>query len=152
HADFRLLEPDEGDAEHLHALFSNEAITQYIPAPPSSVDAWRTWIAKTGRRADVSRAAFAVLTRRVDREVVGLLQIAPSPDEPGAWMWGVALAEHYWGTGLFAAVAAGVRKVADTQLDAIELKAWIAADNERAIRAFGKLPDIALEHVHDALC
>jgi RimJ/RimL family protein N-acetyltransferase len=93
-----------------------------------------------------------VLKRTSGGEIAGLVQIATCPHEPGALMWGLVLAERFWGTGLFGATARAVVDVARSQLHATALKAWIAADNQRAVRAFHKLQGVVVTHVQDTLC
>ena len=108
---YRLQEPDEADAERLHALFSEAAVTRHIPPPPSSVAAWKAWIAATRRRpAGAGVAGFAVVKRVTDDEIAGLVQIATCPDEPGALMWGLVLPKRSWGKGLFDATGASRRR------------------------------------------
>lgn len=149
---YRLQEPDEADAERLHALFSEAAVTRHIPPPPSSVAAWKAWIAATRRRPAEGVAAFAVVKRVTDDEIAGLVQIATCPDEPGALMWGLILAERFWGTGLFDATARAAVDIARNQFHATALRAWIAADNERALSAFRRLPGVVDTRVQDTLC
>jgi RimJ/RimL family protein N-acetyltransferase len=150
HDAYHLREPAETDAEALHVLFSAAAVTRYIPPPPASVAAWKKWMA--ARHLDGTLASFALVQRTTGDDTCGLVQIAPCPYEPGALMWGAVFAERTWGTGLFQAVAAAAVDIAQRQLEASALKAWIATDNGRARVAFGRLPGIALTHVEDTLC
>ena len=97
-------------------------------------------------------AAFAVVRRATDDEIAGLVQIATCPDEPGALMWGLVLAERFWGTGLFDATARAAVDVARKQFHATSFRAWIAADNARAVAAFRRLPETIVTRAHDTLC
>jgi RimJ/RimL family protein N-acetyltransferase len=126
-------------------------VTRHIPPPPSSVAAWKAWAAATRRRpAGAGVAAFAVVKRATDDETAGLVQIATCPDEPAALMWGLVLAERFWGTGLFDAIARAAVDIATNQLRATALRAWVAADNEGAVSAFRRLPGGVLMRVGDA--
>jgi RimJ/RimL family protein N-acetyltransferase len=127
-------------------------VTRHIPPPPSSVAAWKAWIAATRRRPAEGAAAFAVVKRGIDNEIAGLVQIATCPDEPGALMWGLVLAERFWGTGLFDATARAAVDVARNQFHATSFRAWIAADNARAVAAFRRLPETIVTRAHDTLC
>lgn len=138
---YRLQEPDEADAERLHALFSEAAVTRHIPPPPSSVAAWKAWIAATRRRpAGAGVAGFAVVKRVTDDEIAGLVQIATCPDEPGALMWGLVLPKRSGKGPLRRHRREPPSTSRGNSAPRCSASAWIAVDNDRAVRAFLQTP------------
>jgi hypothetical protein len=65
---------------------------------------------------------------------------------------GTSPRETILGKGLFDATARAAVDIARNQLRAAALRAWIAVDNDRAVRAFHRLPRVIVTRAQNTLC
>jgi RimJ/RimL family protein N-acetyltransferase len=134
-----LRELRASDALPLFAALTNEEVTRFISPPPTTVEGFARFIARSHRQRAAGQAVgFAIVARGSD-VAMGLFQVRSL--EPGFLNaeWGFALAAEFWGTGMF---VDGARLAIEFSLDAIgarRLEARAATRNSRGNAALKKL-------------
>ncbi|MEO8077362.1 MAG: GNAT family protein, partial [Acidobacteriota bacterium] len=127
------------DAVSLHEVLTAPQVARFISPPPSTVDGFERFVVWTQReRAHGRYACFGVVPDGSD-VAVGLFQLRQLEPGFGTAEWGFALAEKFWGSGLFVESA---RLVADFAFDIVgvhRLEARAAVANGRGNGAIQKL-------------
>jgi RimJ/RimL family protein N-acetyltransferase len=150
------------DAPALFASLTSEQVSRFIPPPPASIDGFERFIAWThGQRSAGQYVCFAVVPHGSD-PVMGIFQARSLEPEFGTAEWGFAIAEEFWGSGVF---LDGARLMVDFALHVLgtrRLEARAAVRNGRgngALRKLGAVPEGVLrrsflrngEHLDQAL-
>src|SRR6185503_6953671 len=92
----------ESDAAPLYWATAGPELREFVKAPPSSVEGFRRFIAKSrSERAAGRGGAFAIIPAG-DTSPAGVFQINVLEEESGVVEWGFVLAVSLWGKGIFA--------------------------------------------------
>lgn|SRR5262245_16930956 len=127
------------DAPALLAAMSTGAVAQFLSPPPASVQGFERFIEWSHRqRAAGQYISFGVTLRGAD-EVIGLFQIRSFEPDFGNTEWGFALAEEFWGRGLFLDGAPLAIDFAFDVLGARRLEARAVVKNHRGNGALRRL-------------
>lgn len=134
-----LREPRLTDAAALQLHLASPHVTRFIDAPPVSVDDFAQFIAWVqGERRVGRHVCFAVIPEAVG-EAAGLVHIRGIEPGFGSAQWGFALAESYWGTGLFVAGARLALDFVFRDMGVHRLEARVTLGNGRSSGALRKL-------------
>jgi RimJ/RimL family protein N-acetyltransferase len=135
------------DAPALAALLTTEGMTRFMSAPPTTVEGFERFIAwANGQRATGTYICFAVVPDGCEA-AAGVIQIRQLDHDFRTAEWGFAVAEQWWGTGLFAEAARLVLAFAFECLGVHRLEARAAVANRRgngALRKLGALQEAVL--------
>lgn len=134
-----LRELRMSDASSLHAMLTTAEVTRFISTPPSTVEGFEQFIARSrGQQAAGKLACFAVTLKGHDT-AIGVYQIREM--EPGfaTAELGFAIGSPFWGTGIFEESAHLVLAFAFNHLGVHRLEARAAVRNGRGNRALRKL-------------
>lgn len=135
----RLRELDARDAPSLLEMMSSHEVTQYLSPAPATLEEVAAFVAWAARAREAGRyLTFGVVPPGRDL-AVGVMQIWPI--EPGftAAEWGFALAQSFWGSGLFGEAARLLIDFAIEVLGVQRLENRAAAENFRGNAALRKL-------------
>jgi ribosomal-protein-alanine N-acetyltransferase len=134
-----LRELRASDAPALFAALTTQQVSRFISPPPSSVDGFERFIAWTHRqRAAGQYVCFAVVPKNSDMPI-GIFQVRSLEPAFGTAEWGFALAEEFWGSGVF---IDGAKLVIDFAIEVIgthRLEARAALKNGRGNGALRKV-------------
>jgi RimJ/RimL family protein N-acetyltransferase len=134
-----LRELRASDAPALYAALTSEQVARFISPPPSTVDGFERFIAWTHRqRAAGQYVCYAIVPRGAD-VAVGLFQVRSLQPAFGTAEWGFALAEEYWGSGVFVDGARLMVSFAVDVLGVHRLEARAALKNGRGNGALRKM-------------
>jgi len=128
-ARYTLREVRAEDAPSLLAHLNTEEVSRFIAAPPSSVEAFETYIDKAHRdRESGQHVWFAVVPTGADA-AVGVFQLRSLEAGFATAEWGFAIGSAYWGSGLFVECARLVLAFAFETLGVLRLEARAAVMN-----------------------
>ena len=134
-----LREPRMADAEALYAALATQPVARFISTPPASSQGFERFIAWVQHERQVGRhACYAVVPHGEDGPA-GLVQVREVEASFGTAEWGFALAERFWGTGLFMECAHLVLDFAFRDARMHRLEARASVDNVRGNRVLEKL-------------
>ncbi|TDI22902.1 MAG: N-acetyltransferase [Acidobacteria bacterium] len=141
----RALQPADADA--LVTMLGSPAVEEYLSPGPATLDEARDFIDWTHRTRQAGRyLCFGIVPSGLT-ELVGLFQIWPLEPSFRTAEWGFALAQPFWGTGLFVESARLVADFAFETLGTTRIEARSAAENGRgnaALRKLGAEPEALL--------
>jgi len=127
------------DAPSLFALLTSEQVCRFISPPPSSIDGFERFIAWTHRqRAAGQYVCFAIVLQGSDT-AIGIFQVRSLEPAFGTAEWGFAIAQEFWGSGVF---IDGARLVLDFAIDVLgahRVEARAALKNGRGNGALRKI-------------
>ena len=127
------------DAASLHQLLTTAEVSRFISPPPSTVEGFARFIAWAQReRAAGHYVCFAIVPEG-SQTAVGLFQIREVDQNFVTAEWGFALAQPFWGTGIFAAAARAVVSFAFDTLKVHRLEARSSVENGRGNGALQKI-------------
>ena len=127
------------DAASLQKLLTTTEVSRFISPPPTTVEGFERFITWTHReRAAGHYACFAIVPEGSDT-AVGLFQIRELDPSFEVAEWGFALAQPFWGTGVFAAAAPAVVDFAIDTLKVRRLEARSSVENGRGNGALQKI-------------
>lgn len=133
----RDLRPD--DAASLQRALNTDAVTRFISPPPTTVAGFRRFIEWTRTRREAGEyVCFAVVPAETD-DAVGIIQVRQLGGSFDAAEWGFAIAERFWGTGLFLEAARLVLGFCFDTIGVRRLEARAAAENGRGNGVLRKL-------------
>lgn len=139
----------ESDAAPLCLATASPELREFVKAPPTSVEGFRRFIAKSRTQRAAGRGgAFAIIPAG-DTGAVGVLQMSVSEEEFGVVEWGFVLAPSLWGKGIFAESATLILDFLFGDVAAERVQGWCAIENRRAIQALKKLGAVPGAIVHD---
>jgi RimJ/RimL family protein N-acetyltransferase len=131
-----LREVRLSDAPSLFAALTGVEVSQFISPPPHSVDGFEKFIAWTHRQREAGLCiCFAVMPKGSDT-AIGLFQARSLEPSFGTAEWGFAIANEFWGTGMF---LDGARLVLDFAFDVIGVHRMEARSTLRNSRGNGAL-------------
>jgi RimJ/RimL family protein N-acetyltransferase len=134
-----LREMRMSDAPALFAALSSEQVSRFISPPPANVHGFEQFIGWSQRqRAAGQYICFAVVPNGSDVPV-GIFQIRSLEPAFGTSEWGFAIAEEFWGSGIF---MDGARLVLDFAFNIVgvrRLEARAACKNGRGMGALRKI-------------
>jgi ribosomal-protein-alanine N-acetyltransferase len=134
-----LRELGSVDAPALLAALTSEQVSRFVSPPPATVDGFEQFIAWTHRqRTEGQYICFAIVPAGSEA-AVGIVQVRSLESAFGTAEWGFALAEPFWGTGIFVDAARLVVDFAFDVLGAHRLEARAALSNGRGNGALRKL-------------
>ena len=127
------------DAPSLLALLTNEEVTRFISAPPTTLEGFEKFILWTHRqRVQGAHVCFAVVSEGYE-DAIGLFQVRQLEPGFGTAEWGFALGSPFWGTGIFPEAARLVMDFVFERIGAHRLEARAAVLNGRGNGALKKL-------------
>lgn len=127
------------DAPALFACLSAGQVSRFISPPPANVHGFEQFIAWSHRqRAAGQYVCFAVVPRGSDIPI-GIFQIRSLEPAFATSEWGFAIAEEFWGSGVFLDGAKLAVNFAIEVLGVRRLEARAAVKNGRGIGALRKL-------------
>ena len=127
------------DAASLHELLTTAEVSRFISPPPSTVEGFERFIAWTQRERAAGRyVCFAIVPQGADH-AVGIFQIRQLDPSFEVAEWGFALAQPFWGTGVFAATAPAVVDFAVNTIGVKRLEARSSVHNGRGNGALQKI-------------
>jgi RimJ/RimL family protein N-acetyltransferase len=150
------------DAPALFAALTSDEVSRFISPPPGSIDGFERFITWTHRQRTAGQyVCFAVVPRGSDT-AIGIFQARSIEPAFGTAEWGFAIAEEFWGSGVF---LDGARLMVDFAFDVLgthRLEARAALGNGRgngALRKVGAVQEGVLrrsflhngEHLDQAL-
>jgi len=134
-----LRELRSSDASSLFSALTGVEVSRFISPPPYSVDGFEKFIAWTHRQREAGQyICFAVMPKGSDN-AIGLFQVRSLEPAFGTAEWGFAIANEFWGTGMF---LDGARLVLDFAFDVIgvhRMEARSTLKNSRGNGALRKL-------------
>jgi [ribosomal protein S5]-alanine N-acetyltransferase len=136
---FILRELRAEDAASLLAMLTSEEVSRFISPPPTTVEAFESFIAWTIHERELGHYVCYGVVPAGMTTAVGLFQLRSL--EPGfiSCEWGFALGSQFWGTGLF---VEGAKAILDFGIDVVGLQrfeARAAVANGRGNGALRKL-------------
>ena len=127
------------DAASLHELLTTAEVSRFISPPPSTVEGFERFIAWTQRERAAGRyVCFAIVPQGADH-AVGIFQIRQLDPSFEVAEWGFALAQPFWGSGVFAATAPAVVDFAVNTIGVKRLEARSSVRNGRGNGALQKI-------------
>ena len=127
------------DAASLHELLTTAEVSRFISPPPSTVEGFERFIAWTQRERAAGRyVCFAIVPQGADH-AVGIFQIRQLDPSFEVAEWGFALAQSFWGSGIFAATAPAVVDFAIETIGVTRLEARSSVRNGRGNGALQKI-------------
>ena len=127
------------DAASLHELLTTAEVSRFISPPPSTVEGFERFIAWAQHERAAGRyLCFAVVPRGEDH-AVGLFQIRQLDSSFDVAEWGFALAQPFWGTGVFTATAPAIVDFAVETIGVTRLEARASVRNVRGNGALQKI-------------
>jgi len=127
------------DAPALAALLTTEGMTRFMSAPPTTVEGFERFIAwANAQRVTGTYICFAVVPDGCET-AAGVIQIRQVDRDFSTAEWGFAVAEPWWGTGLFMEAAKLVLAFAFDCVGVHRLEARAAVANQRGSGALRKL-------------
>jgi RimJ/RimL family protein N-acetyltransferase len=139
-----LREPRLADAPAFFDRLTAPPVARYISTPPSSPVGFERFIGWVQHERYLGRHACLAIVPDGGDFPVGLIQLRLLETGFGTADWGFALAEPYWGTGLFMASARVVLDFAFRDLRIHRLEARVSVDNARGngvLRKLGAVPE-----------
>ena len=134
-----LRELRVSDAPALRQVLTTEEVTRFISAPPASVQGFEQFIQwSNAQRAAGEQICFGVVPHGGDTPI-GIIQVRQLAHGFDVAEWGFALAQAFWGTGLFHEAAELVLAFAFESMGVRRLEARSAVANGRGNGALGKL-------------
>lgn len=134
-----LRELQAGDAPSLHEALATPEIARFISPTPTSVEGFEGFIAWTHRQRHAGNyVCFAVVPRGCDTPV-GLFQVRCRDNVFTTAEWGFAIAQEFWGSGVFIDGAELVLRFAFETLGTRRLEARAAIANQRGGAALCKV-------------
>ena len=134
-----LQEPRLADAAALFARLSTPAVARFMSTPPSSPVGYERFIAWAQHERTLGRHACLAIVPNGEAEPVGLIQVRQLEAGFGGAEWGFALAEDYWGTGLFLESAHAIVDFTCRELHIHRLEARVSVENVRGNGVMKKL-------------
>jgi RimJ/RimL family protein N-acetyltransferase len=141
----RLREVHLSDAAALTTLFKRPEVSAHLDPPPSTIEAFGSWIALSQSRRAEGRAACYTLITGTD-EISGLFMAMRFEDRDRAEI-GFAMAPHLWGTGVFQQVIDVYLDFLFTQWGVKTLIGKTQIANVRAVGVMRKLGAQVLEEI-----
>jgi ribosomal-protein-alanine N-acetyltransferase len=127
------------DAASLCRLLTTEEVSRFISPPPTSVEAFESFIRWAHeQRAKGRYACFAVVPAG-ETEAIGLFQVCLRDPNATSAEWGFVLGSKYWGTGIFIEGARRVMEFVFGQLGLTLLEARAVPQNGRGTGALRKI-------------
>lgn len=134
-----LRELRASDAASLHGALTTAEVSRFISPPPSTVAGFERFIAWTQAERMAGRyVCFAIVPEGSDA-AVGIFQVRQLGSSFDVAEWGFALAQSFWGRGIFAAAAPVVIDFAIETLKVHRLEARSAVGNGRGNGALLKI-------------
>src|SRR5918992_2655844 len=122
-----LRELRQSDAASLHARLTTEQVAHFISPPPTTVDAFESFIRWSHiRRAEGKYVCFGIVPDGYDA-AVGIFQIQLGTHVTPKW--GFVLGSEFWGTGMFVEGAVALMDFAFNVMRLERLAARAAVDN-----------------------
>jgi ribosomal-protein-alanine N-acetyltransferase len=134
-----LRELRSSDAASLHSALTATEVSRFISPPPNTVAGFERFIAWTQAERVAGRyVCFAIVPEGTD-SAIGIFQIRQLGSSFDVAEWGFALAQPFWGSGIFAAAAPAVVGFAIETLKVHRLEARSAVGNGRGNGALLKI-------------
>jgi RimJ/RimL family protein N-acetyltransferase len=134
-----LREIRTSDAEALMTILSAEEVSRFIWEPPSSVEVFETFVARSRSQRAAGACACYVVTLKGFDTAIGLFQIREVAPGFSTAEWGFAIGSDFWGTGVFAEAATLVLEFVFETLGSHRLEARSATKNGRGHAALRKV-------------
>jgi RimJ/RimL family protein N-acetyltransferase len=127
------------DAAALLAHLTTRDVDRFISPAPKTIEGFERFITWThSERAAGRYACYGVVPQGMS-EVIGLFQVRQLLPSFEVAEWGFALAQPFWGTGVFTAAALSVIEFATTRIGVRRLEARASVFNARGNGALKKI-------------
>jgi RimJ/RimL family protein N-acetyltransferase len=132
-----LRRPLPRDADVIfHAYAQDREVTRFLVwLPHSSVETTRKFIADCETRWETAKAFPYVITRKADRELLGMIEFRPNGHRAD---FGFVLARRYWGQGLMPEAVSALISIVLAQPSVYRVEATCDVDNKASARALEK--------------
>jgi ribosomal-protein-alanine N-acetyltransferase len=127
------------DARSLCELLTTEEVSRFISPPPTTVEGFEKFIAWTQRERAAGRYVCFGIVPEGREDAVGLFQIRQLGIGFECSEWGFALAQEYWGSGMFVECANAVLAFTFETLGVRRLEARSCVENGRGTGALLKM-------------
>lgn len=134
-----LREPRVADSAALFAQLTSPAVARFIATPPSSPAGFERFVSWVQNERQMGRHICYAVVPEGSEDAVGLIQVRQIEAGFGTAEWGFALAEPYWGQGLFMASALLAVDFAFRIMDVHRLEARVSVSNGRGNGVLHKL-------------
>jgi len=134
-----LREIRPNDAAALLAVLSSDEVSRFIWEPPSSIEAFEGFIARSRSQRAAGACACYVVTLRGFDTAIGLFQIREVAPGFSTAEWGFAIGSDFWGTGVYTEAAGLVLEFIFDTLGSHRLEARSAVRNGRGHAALRKM-------------
>jgi RimJ/RimL family protein N-acetyltransferase len=134
-----LRELRVSDAPALFASLTTEQVCRFISPPPPNVEGFERFIGWTHRQRSAGQyVCFAIVPHDSDT-AIGIFQVRSLEPAFGTSEWGFAIAQEFWGSGVFIDGARLVLDFAFDVLGAHRVEARAALRNGRGNGALRKI-------------
>jgi RimJ/RimL family protein N-acetyltransferase len=132
-----LRRPLPKDADVIfHAYAQDREITRYLVwSPHSSVETTRKFIADCEKRWKAAKAFPYVITRKADRELLGMIEFRPNGHRSD---FGFVLARRHWGQGLMPEAVSVLIPIVLAQPSTYRVEASCDVENKASARVLEK--------------
>lgn len=134
-----LREIRPSDAQGLMEVLSAEEVSRFIWEPPSSIQVFETFIARSRSQRAAGACACYVVTLEGFDTAIGLFQIREVAPGFSTAEWGFAIGSDFWGTGVFTEAAGLALEFVFETLGSHRLEARSATRNGRGHAALRKV-------------
>ena len=134
----RIREVEAADAAALLELFNDPNVSQYLYPPPASLTQFEGFIEWARREREQAKCVCFAIVPNGLQQPIGLFQVRALDPSFQIAEWGFALAQPFWGTGLFEEAAHLVAEFAFS-IGVKRIEARAVVRNGRANRALEKL-------------
>lgn len=139
-----LREPRLADAGALFASLTTREVTRFISTPPGTVEGFERFISWVQHERQLGRHLCFAVVPDGSADAVGLIQMREIEPGFGTAEWGFALAERYWGSGLFLTCARPVVDFVFRHIGVHRLEARASVRNGRGngvLQKIGAVPE-----------
>jgi len=127
------------DARSLCELLTPQEVSRFISPPPTTVEGFEKFIAWTHRERAAGRYVCFGIVPEGSEDAVGLFQVRQLGHGFECSEWGFALAQAYWGTGMFVQCANAILAFSFETLGVRRLEARSCVENGRGTGALLKM-------------
>jgi ribosomal-protein-alanine N-acetyltransferase len=134
-----LRELRVSDARTLCELLTTEEVSRFISPPPTTVEGFEKFIRWTHNERAAGRHVCFGIVPEGEEYAIGLIQIRQLTGGFECSEWGFAIAQKYWGTGVFVRCANAMLAFSFETLGVRRLEARSCVENGRGTGALLKM-------------
>jgi len=134
-----LRELRPSDARPLFAMLTTDEVSRFISPPPTTIDGFEQFIARSLRQRAAGECACFAVTLQGFETAIGLFQMRATEARFSTAEWGFAIGSPFWGTGVFVEAARLVLEFAFDTVGVHRLEARATVANGRGNGALLKV-------------